>query len=53
MRKIMQWNTLSPNVRAEMLEMGLLDSRRSLGPALLLSILLLDIAAAVVSLVSH
>jgi hypothetical protein len=52
MRAICQTNSVSPDIRAEMKALGLLASRRSVGPPLFLAIALVDIAAAVFSLVA-
>ncbi len=53
MRAICQTNSVSPDIRAEMKALGLLASRRSVGPPLFLAIALVDIAAAVSPLVKR
>ena len=50
MHEIILRNSFSPRVRTEMVQLGLLAPRRSIGPALLLSLVMIDIAAAVLSL---
>lgn len=53
MRTIIRRNSFSPALRAEIAELGLPRARPAFGPALLLSVLMIDVAAAVVSLVAQ
>ena len=53
MRTITRRNSFSPAHRAEIAEMGWPPARPAFGPALLLSVLMIDVAAAVVSLVAQ
>ena len=52
MRVFLQRNSFSPHVQADMAMLGLVKPRRSLGPTLIMFLALVDIAAAVFSLLS-
>jgi hypothetical protein len=53
MYTIIHRNSHSPEVKAELAALGLVGARTSLGPALLISIVALDIAAALLSLAAQ
>lgn len=52
MRTIIRRNSFSPAVRAEIAELGSAP-RTGFGPALLLGVIVIDVAVAVLSLVAH